>query len=386
MKPLHVLWKNYAVGQGGMALMRCELDDTRVNVLYDCGAESAHGSTLLEKIDLLAHDLQGENIDLLVISHLHADHLSGLGEIRQRLKNTSIETIMLPMWDVATIAIAAVPILGNDPSLGDEAQKRLDILRDPQSAINSVFPEARIIFVERAVPDEPEGDDDDSPWSENERRDSWEGPIKYEPPAVERGKSAHAKDCSSWGTVQGQKLVEFKPYCVYSDLEKELRPEIEQYLGVGDSDSQAVKNEKLLDVLASKGGAKTLAKLLNQSIPKRKLKTKLGKRLLALDMNRSSLAMMCSIIPTSQELDCEGTIELGNANRTLRRGRVRSYRNRMELWWHGRRNQCDVIIEVRKNKYRKASRKPMCISSLWMGDGELKVRKVRTPITSIKGK
>ena len=79
----------HGVGQG--LFYSGSIDDKKFNFIYDCG-----GST--EKLRNEIENLEFDEIDFLVISHLHEDHINGLPILLQSKK---VNKIFLPYFDTA---------------------------------------------------------------------------------------------------------------------------------------------------------------------------------------------------------------------------------------------------------------------------------------------
>ena len=62
------------------------------NMVYDCG-EMNGPDTIVDLIKDYKHKLKNSKIDMLIVSHLHWDHVSGLEEL---LKNTPVRYVFLP--------------------------------------------------------------------------------------------------------------------------------------------------------------------------------------------------------------------------------------------------------------------------------------------------
>lgn len=81
--------KFHTVGQGLFYSSSLSKDNVTANIVFDCGSD---------KIDFInrevtAYKLEVKEIDLLILSHLHYDHVSGLDEL---LKDMKVKTVILP--------------------------------------------------------------------------------------------------------------------------------------------------------------------------------------------------------------------------------------------------------------------------------------------------
>ncbi|WP_168194704.1 MBL fold metallo-hydrolase [Thermococcus aciditolerans] len=89
MGKLEVDFKFHNVGQGLFYTGRLKYERTVFNFVYDCGSEK----TSLVK-DAIDREFQpDEEIDLLIVSHLHRDHTSGIPHL---FKRASVDTVILP--------------------------------------------------------------------------------------------------------------------------------------------------------------------------------------------------------------------------------------------------------------------------------------------------
>ncbi len=89
----------HPVGQGLFYTGQLDYDcfyhgDSGYNFIFDCGSSIGDGF-LCSTIDDYAASLNGRDIDLCVISHLHRDHYNGLKYLL-RLQNIRIKKILLP--------------------------------------------------------------------------------------------------------------------------------------------------------------------------------------------------------------------------------------------------------------------------------------------------
>jgi metal-dependent hydrolase (beta-lactamase superfamily II) len=78
----------YSVGQGLFYSSSLSLDNNvSANIIFDCGSEN------LELINNQIDNFPEKDIDILIISHLHFDHVSGLDYL---LKKRKVNTVVLP--------------------------------------------------------------------------------------------------------------------------------------------------------------------------------------------------------------------------------------------------------------------------------------------------
>lgn len=89
MGELEVDFKFHNVGQGLFYTGRLKYGRASFNFVYDCGSEK----TSLVKDAISREFRPDEKIDLLVISHLHKDHTSGIPYLFNR---TRVDTVILP--------------------------------------------------------------------------------------------------------------------------------------------------------------------------------------------------------------------------------------------------------------------------------------------------
>lgn len=81
--------KFHAVGQGLFYSSSLSNDTNTVHIVFDCGSEKI---AFVER-EVIAYKKEVKEIDLLVLSHLHKDHVSGLDEL---LKDMKVKTVVLP--------------------------------------------------------------------------------------------------------------------------------------------------------------------------------------------------------------------------------------------------------------------------------------------------
>lgn len=158
----------FAVGQGGLHLAQLQLSDyvqgpdvpsKPLSVVYDCGghgdpAALRRGLQMLRRSLPSGNDGVTEHLDVLVLSHLHADHINGFKRLVAGVPLT-IGKLIIPHYDdehqLALLAQVAA-------STGDIAAvlEVSDVLRDPATW----FGERRVASVTAIRP----GDEDTRPF------------------------------------------------------------------------------------------------------------------------------------------------------------------------------------------------------------------------------
>lgn len=162
----------YAVGQGYFQAGDLFEDESlRMRYVVDCGAMTKYASQRDARIDAYLTRVGAKQpLDLLFISHAHADHLNGVERLLDTVKGLVVKTIVLPLINVEDRLIAYARAASEDPMSADNEFYRTFVV-DPASALGRFNPE-KIIFVEpgnrddgapfRGGPDEPRGDSGDS--------------------------------------------------------------------------------------------------------------------------------------------------------------------------------------------------------------------------------
>lgn len=149
------LRKQHAVGQGffhtGELL---ENEELRLRYVYDCGAMTKYARARSDRIKSYLQAVGARNkLDLLFISHVHADHLNGLPQLLHAKKGLVVDTIVLPYFDVVERLIGYARDATVDPASVRNAFFR-DFVVDPISAL-SRFEPRQILFVRSAGDDSP---------------------------------------------------------------------------------------------------------------------------------------------------------------------------------------------------------------------------------------
>jgi hypothetical protein len=166
--------RQYAVGQGYFQAGDLFEDKTlRLRYVVDCGALTKYASRRDARIDAyLAGVGAKEPLDLLFISHAHADHLNGVERLLDGVKGLMVKTIVLPLLNVEDRLIAYARAASEDAMSADNSFYR-EFVVDPASSLARFNPD-RIIFVEPGNrdggapfsrgPDDPGEGPGDSDW------------------------------------------------------------------------------------------------------------------------------------------------------------------------------------------------------------------------------
>jgi len=99
----------HPVGQGAFYTERFRFYGHPFNVIYDCGSTSLRKNDLINRIKSSFH--QNEVIDLLFLSHFHADHINGIEYLAQHCK---IKRVIIPVIEAEVRAMTIVSNLVKD--------------------------------------------------------------------------------------------------------------------------------------------------------------------------------------------------------------------------------------------------------------------------------
>lgn len=149
------LRKQHAVGQGFFhsADLR-DKDGLRLRYVYDCGAMTKYAGSRSERIgDHLRSVGARSMLDILFISHVHADHLNGLPQLLHATTGVEVDTIVLPYFDVIERLIGYARDATEDPATTTDVFYR-DFVTSPVAALSGFSPR-QIVFVRSAGGDSP---------------------------------------------------------------------------------------------------------------------------------------------------------------------------------------------------------------------------------------
>jgi hypothetical protein len=145
----------HAVGQGCFysGEIFCAPNSAPLRIVYDCGSETA-GNALEREVDLFHQIIHNAKLDVLVLSHLDADHVNGVSLLLDN--GLAARYVFLPYLTQAQRAIAAA-------GAGDEADPNyFELLADPVGFLEGRGVE-NIIFVSGGEDEEERSSEKDTP-------------------------------------------------------------------------------------------------------------------------------------------------------------------------------------------------------------------------------
>ena len=151
----HASTRFHAVGQGCFysGEIFCAPNSDPLRIVYDCGSETA-GDALEREVDVFHQIIHDAKLDVLVLSHLDADHVNGLTLLLDN--GLTARNVFLPYLTPAQRAIAAA-------GAGDEADPDyFELLADPVGFLEGRGVE-NIIFVSGGEDDEQRSSESDNP-------------------------------------------------------------------------------------------------------------------------------------------------------------------------------------------------------------------------------
>ena len=176
---MNMIWHNreqYPVGQGFFHAGQFGSTETTNDVfsyVYDCGAMEKYKAAREREIDHYLRNARGKEIDLLFISHLHADHVSGLPQLLDRSSGIRARTIILPYTDAAE----RIFVFAKDAALGawgDDDSLAVDLTANPLGTLSERFSPDEIVLIHASDPDETEPDEEGRPPEDDRDRErSW---------------------------------------------------------------------------------------------------------------------------------------------------------------------------------------------------------------------
>jgi hypothetical protein len=146
--PLVNVRRQYAVGQGYFQAGELQEDGVlRLRYVVDCGAMTKYAATRDARIDEYLEMVGAKQpLDLLFVSHAHADHLNGVARLLDKVNGLAVKTIVMPLLNIEDRLIAYARAASEDMMSAEESFFRA-FVADPASALSRFGPE-QIIFVE----------------------------------------------------------------------------------------------------------------------------------------------------------------------------------------------------------------------------------------------
>jgi Metallo-beta-lactamase superfamily len=157
----HAGWIRFAQAEDGFGA-RLHKGPEGFFYIYDCGAMNKYASSRDREIaKLISRVSKRARLDLLIISHMHADHVNGVEKLVTD-GEFQVDTIMMPMVDVKERLLAFASVAHSDPKSTQSAFYR-DMVADPVSAVSRFNPR-NILLVRRGDAGSPGGGSrDDGP-------------------------------------------------------------------------------------------------------------------------------------------------------------------------------------------------------------------------------
>lgn len=142
-----------AVGQGFFHTAELQAEDGRnLRYVYDCGAMKKYETARNARIDEYLRAV-GANaaLDILFISHIHFDHISGIERLLDKTNGLTVDTIVMPLINVADRLFAYARAANDDPAAINDPFFR-ELVVNPANALGRLGPR-QILFVRRGSPD-----------------------------------------------------------------------------------------------------------------------------------------------------------------------------------------------------------------------------------------
>lgn len=147
---MHNIRYQYAVGQGcfhaGIVSASSNgLAGPGIRYVYDCGSLSTYAAARDAEIAAFHAETQKARIDLLFLSHMHEDHVSGVEKI---CDGVPVDTVVLPLLNAIDRLISFARAAAESPGAEDEFMRAMTI--DPVGALLRLNPR-QIIVVRRGA-------------------------------------------------------------------------------------------------------------------------------------------------------------------------------------------------------------------------------------------
>jgi hypothetical protein len=173
----------HSVGQGFFHSSAIYDDEGKRLLLYiyDCGSMELYAVDRAREIQQFLENAGAQSrLDILFLSHVHADHISGLEQLLDATSGVRVDTIVLPLVDVTERLVAFARTLVEDGIAAHNSFYQ-DFVVDPEEALSRFGPRRIIsIFPGDRDTGAPDGRDRplyslDSPQAEHFQQE-WESP------------------------------------------------------------------------------------------------------------------------------------------------------------------------------------------------------------------
>jgi hypothetical protein len=216
-----------AVGQGFFhsgslgPCARCSPWVPSITYVYDCGAMNAYSQARTREIQSVRQNTP--QLDLLFLSHIHADHVNGL---RDLLEGLTVDTIVMPLLTVVERLLAVTASISDGASVSG---LHVDLAVDPTAAVEQFNPR-QILYIKRTGEERDSGAPNDGDAPTHDGPTGPDGDISWKlvgrgtvtPGNAEAGSEGESPlDARSFtvedvnalaGTIAGQRLWLFAPY------------------------------------------------------------------------------------------------------------------------------------------------------------------------------
>lgn len=163
---LRVVMRQRGVGHGGFHTASLGFSDTdsiesNLTYVYDCGSKSG---SIKARIDEYVEELVANGVtvvDWLILSHLDADHVSGVEYLSQRLQDERIlvRKILIPMLSTEQQLISAAHASSKRPAEGFV----IDLIVAPVRTLTGAFQASEVVELTPGSPDDDGPVSDDVP-------------------------------------------------------------------------------------------------------------------------------------------------------------------------------------------------------------------------------
>lgn len=136
----------FPVGQGFFHFGELMDGDTTVfRYVYDCGSMQRYRESRSACINHVLSQHGGEVLDVLFISHAHADHVNGVEQLLNASSGMKVDAIVLPLWTLEERVLAFARTHAEDPAAA-ATDFYVQFVVDPAAALQRLEPR-RILFI-----------------------------------------------------------------------------------------------------------------------------------------------------------------------------------------------------------------------------------------------